>query len=802
MTFDTFFQTAVGRSDRPYRYQAAFAESLQPFDLLAVPTGAGKTATAVLGWLWRRRFHPDLSVRAATPRRLVFCLPMRVLVEQTAGCAAAWFANLGAHLPDPPAVHVLLGGEVPRDWDQQPEAEAVLVGTQDMLLSAALNRGYAASRFRWPVGFGLLNNDCLWVFDEVQLMGVGVATSAQLAALRAPDALGTVGPTQTLWMSATMEPGWLATVDHGPRVRSLRTLDLPPEDLESPTLGPKMRASKTLGRAEGLSAADKDYARQSARRIADAHVRGSQTLVVLNTVERAKEVAAELAKIKGLPERLLIHSRYRPAERRILNDRLRSGPADRILIATQVVEAGVDLSSRTLFTELCPWPSLVQRLGRCHRYGEFGSDGARAWWIDVPDAKAAPYSTDELDDARTRLAGMEGADAAPASLPRVCLNAPEARHVLRRRDLVGLFDTAPDLSGNDIDVSRFVRETDDRDVSVFWRGWPGGPRSGPPAELPRPHREELCPAPVADFRRFLGPERRAWVWDHLADGWRTLRADEVRPGLAVLLHVSAGGYEWDGGSGRGWDAAAKADVAPVTAEVLDPEEAAGADPLSATPARASLADHTDDVSAELESILAGLPTLPEVFAEALRTAARRHDLGKAHEVFQRAMRAAGCPADGTLWAKSGGRGRLRYDGRPHFRHELASALAMLQQGMPFLACYLAGSHHGRVRLAVRSLPGEEPPDDPERRFALGVHDGEILPAAELGCGTTTPETKLDLSPLGLGDTADGRPSWLRQALALRDDPAVGPFRLAYLEAVLRAADMRASAEPGRGRATP
>ena len=53
-----------------------------------------------------------------------------------------------------------------------------------MLLSRTLNRGYAASRARWPVEFGLLNNDCLWVLDEVQLMGSGLVTTAQLDAFR------------------------------------------------------------------------------------------------------------------------------------------------------------------------------------------------------------------------------------------------------------------------------------------------------------------------------------------------------------------------------------------------------------------------------------------------------------------------------------------------------------------------------------------------------------------------------------------------------------------------------------------
>ena len=58
-----------------------------------------------------------------------------------------------------------MGGDVARDWDTYPEADAILIGTQDEILSRALNRGYGTSRYRWPVQFGLLNNDCLWVLS-------------------------------------------------------------------------------------------------------------------------------------------------------------------------------------------------------------------------------------------------------------------------------------------------------------------------------------------------------------------------------------------------------------------------------------------------------------------------------------------------------------------------------------------------------------------------------------------------------------------------------------------------------------
>ena len=71
---------------------------------------------------------------------------------------------------------------------RRPERPAVLVGTQDMLLSRALMRGYASSRALWPMEFALLHEDAQWVFDEVQLMGAGRATSAQLEAFRLSEA--------------------------------------------------------------------------------------------------------------------------------------------------------------------------------------------------------------------------------------------------------------------------------------------------------------------------------------------------------------------------------------------------------------------------------------------------------------------------------------------------------------------------------------------------------------------------------------------------------------------------------------
>src|SRR5260221_12118568 len=114
MTYDEMFAQATGRGPHPYQRRLALMEGFPV--ALSAPTGAGKTAAAALAWLYRRRFAPE-PIRRATPRRLVFCLPMRTLVSQTARVVADWLGKLG--LLDQGrglergagvGVHVIMGG--------------------------------------------------------------------------------------------------------------------------------------------------------------------------------------------------------------------------------------------------------------------------------------------------------------------------------------------------------------------------------------------------------------------------------------------------------------------------------------------------------------------------------------------------------------------------------------------------------------------------------------------------------------------------------------------------------------------
>jgi CRISPR-associated endonuclease/helicase Cas3 len=92
--FRDFFRAATDvERPCPYQERLATAQADQFPELLDVPTGLGKTAAAVLAWLFRRRVHSHKIVRDKTLRRLVYCLPMRVLVERNYVVAARRTVN-------------------------------------------------------------------------------------------------------------------------------------------------------------------------------------------------------------------------------------------------------------------------------------------------------------------------------------------------------------------------------------------------------------------------------------------------------------------------------------------------------------------------------------------------------------------------------------------------------------------------------------------------------------------------------------------------------------------------------------
>jgi CRISPR-associated endonuclease/helicase Cas3 len=159
--YAAWFKEITGHE--PYPWQCRLGEDPGfRHRLIRIPTGMGKTAGASLAWLFHRAVRNDPD----WPRRLVYVLPAHALVEPIEAVWRGWLERAG--LTDRVAVHVLSAATDPQPWVFMPEAIAVLIGTQNMVLSRALGRGHGTPRALWPVEMALLNHDALWVLDEVQ----------------------------------------------------------------------------------------------------------------------------------------------------------------------------------------------------------------------------------------------------------------------------------------------------------------------------------------------------------------------------------------------------------------------------------------------------------------------------------------------------------------------------------------------------------------------------------------------------------------------------------------------------------
>jgi CRISPR-associated endonuclease/helicase Cas3 len=450
----------------------------------------------------------------------------------------------------------------------------------------------------------------------------------------------------------------------------------------------------------------------------------------------------------------------------------------------------VDISSRTLFTELAPWASLVQRFGRCNRHGEV-AEGADIYWIDLADDKSGPpYAPEVLAAARAKLQGPESLESAsPADLPPTDEAAP-LHDVLRRRDFLDLFNTDPDLSGFDVDVSDYLRDSDTPPLFVFWRDFADQPGDQPP-----PARDELCPISIGQAQALKNRDK--WRRDSLDGRW--MKHDGApRPGMTFLLRAREGGYDPE----LGFWHDAKPPVETLPPAPARQQETYDDDGRSRQTIPVLLPDHLQHVAQAAQSLC---ERLGETHS-AVPRAARWHDVGKSHPAFQ-AMLLANPHSSldaGRLWAKSdyGGYATCqgeapRFQERRHFRHELASLLAWLEahdgDADADLVAYLIAAHHGKVRMSLRALP-EEAEAPMGQRFARGVWDGDLLPAFVFD-GEAIPETRLRLALMELGEGEQGE-SWTArtQRLLARH----GPFLLAWWEALVRIADWRATRDEQQG----
>ncbi|MGC9113018.1 CRISPR-associated helicase Cas3' [Acidilobus sp.] len=204
------------------------------------------------------------------------------------------------------------------------------------------------------------------IFDEFHLLGEeGKPLTAALAALKALSGAGV----PVVVASATIDDSLMKLLYREiPNIRDFVVIEDPSFDDNR----------EVMVRLIGDPIAD-----------AEKLVReGKRVLMVFNTRRDAVDAYQQL-KSRGL-QPVLIHSKFTRSDRMRKTESILDGKSTRLVISTQVVEAGVDTSFDVVITEAAPPHNIIQRAGRVARYGGRGE-------LHVFPFSGAVYDKDEVD---------------------------------------------------------------------------------------------------------------------------------------------------------------------------------------------------------------------------------------------------------------------------------------------------------------------------------------------------------------------------------------------------------------------
>lgn len=404
----------------PYPYQKRVLKALMQGKnvLLVVPTGGGKTRAATLPF-----FQSIARGNSILPAKALYVVPMRVLATQfLATCKNLYAEELNPDLfQEIDATYTQLKrelisiqtGESPED----PQFESMITAcTIDQVLSGALAIPYSLDNRKANINVGAICSSYL-ILDEPHLYPVAEDGRSYKGALTTCLELLRLlkGLTRFVFMSATLST---------PLVQRLSTLldaeiiELDDAELDELNKGRSRvftRSQEPMSAAQILAQHDQQHHHCS--------------LVVCNTVQRAQEMYLQLSEAceqqEVVLELRLLHSRFTDEDRKEQGDKLGEllgkeqwsadgfyqGEKDVIVVATQVVEVGLDISVQTLHSELAPANSLVQRAGRCARFAQ--QQGHVIVYPLRPDeegkpASTLPYATDLCQSTWDALEPFDG----------------------------------------------------------------------------------------------------------------------------------------------------------------------------------------------------------------------------------------------------------------------------------------------------------------------------------------------------------------------------------------------------------
>ncbi len=317
---------------------------------LVAPCGSGKTLAVVYNWLMER-----------PTKHLIYVLPTQTLLKSIEKDVKKILLDLGFK-------HVLLEEKsfdnskqicTATDYGERREttlyAHDIIFTTLDSYISRLYRSALTPMRYRDLPIARIFNSTT--VFDEAHMYDSYTHTLMKytLRLLRGGDSNSQVSAHHIV-MTATMNN------------KMVKFLELDKEIYLKIKVEDKMWMSfvgqKVVSEVISYNT-PADFVERVKNLIEQKDIK--KAIVVCNTVEKAQKIYDS---IKGSMNALLLHSRYKPYDREKKENNITNFLSNEngIIVSTQVLEAGINISTPNLITEVAPGDSLVQRIGRCARW--------------------------------------------------------------------------------------------------------------------------------------------------------------------------------------------------------------------------------------------------------------------------------------------------------------------------------------------------------------------------------------------------------------------------------------------------
>mgnify|MGYP001369254182 CR=1 FL=1 len=355
-SFITFYKNLTGF--KPYKYQEKAAEMLLKGKniVLSVPTGSGKTWASIMPFLYAKQFKYDNF-----PQKLIYSLPLRTLTNSIHHDIKNILNDkeVTTLYPDLNNLISIQTGE----YNDDPHFEKeIIFATIDQTLSNFLCFPLSLPQRQANINAGALIGSYL-VFDEFHLLDPKLSMSTLIGTIKMLDNISRI-----CLMTATLTDKLLIFLKNELNFEIISLDDFPEDIVNIKSLIPQ----KNKKYKKRTSTLNKTI---NAQDILSKHK--NKTIAICNRVDTAQNLYLDLKKQKNDATTLMcIHSRYYDSDRKQREKLIKeffgkeNDKQDVILVSTQVIEAGMDISCDTMHTEISPINSFIQRAGRCARYEE------------------------------------------------------------------------------------------------------------------------------------------------------------------------------------------------------------------------------------------------------------------------------------------------------------------------------------------------------------------------------------------------------------------------------------------------